>query len=374
MAKKRSNGEGGITYDEARDSYRASITTPEGKRLFKRCKSEEEAVKWKTEQLHNMHTGTFVNPSDLTVGEWTLQWLTTYKKDTVKQRTYERYTSLAKHLALIAGVKLQDLKPLQVQQLYQTLPALSNCTIAKVHKLLKDMYNKAFELEMIQKNIMTVVTPPKFEKKQIETFTKKEIETILSSCKADSIFKKYYPMLLLATHTGMRLGEVLGLQWRDVSLFNSTVHICRSLQCSGSLGLIIETPKTKASIRKIKITEECMNELKKLKAKTKNLDLKQEKLCFVTKNDTPIAPRNFERVWKTLLDENHANVPYRNFHVLRHTHATELLATGDVALSDVAKRLGHSKQTHTLELYSHAMPNHDEIITDTIQKLYVVAK
>ncbi|MBP2631434.1 MAG: integrase family protein [Firmicutes bacterium] len=369
--KKRPNGEGGITYDEIRNSYRASVTTPVGKRLFKRCKTEEEAIKWKTEQLRNMHTGMFIAPSDMTVGEWAVQWLATYKKDTVKQRTYERYTSLAKHLAMIAGVKLQDLTPLQVQQFYQTFPHLSACTVAKVHKILKDMFNKAFELEMIRKNIMTAVKPPKFESKPIETFTREEIDAILNACKSDSILKKYYPTVLLATTTGMRLGEVLGVQWRDINFVDSTIHIRRSLQLSNVLGLILESPKTRASIRKIKITDECKEELKKLRLKVINMDIKQETLCFVTKNDTPIAPRNFERVWKSLLGEKHANIPYRNFHVLRHTHATELLAAG-TPLSDVAKRLGHSKQSHTLELYSHAMPNHDDFIADTIQKLYAV--
>ncbi|QJW48838.1 tyrosine-type recombinase/integrase [bacterium BFN5] len=62
-----------------------------------------------------------------------------------------------------------------------------------------------------------------------------------------------------------------------------------------------------------------------------------------------------------------------NFHCLRHTHATELLSKG-IPLSDVAKRLGHSRQSHTLELYGHAMPRHDELITGTIQQLYVVPK
>ena len=64
MAKnKRANGEGGITYDKSRDSYRASITTPEGKRIFKRFKTEQEAVVWKTSQINSIHKGTFVVPA-----------------------------------------------------------------------------------------------------------------------------------------------------------------------------------------------------------------------------------------------------------------------------------------------------------------------
>ena len=372
VTKKRSIGNGGITFDKDRNAYRTYITTPDGTRLFKRFKEEADAIEWKSTQLHHIHKGTFVQPADITIGEWMIEWLTTYKKDTIKQRTYERYTSLAKHVMAIADYKLQETKPLQVQHFYKSLsPQLSACTIAKVHKLLKDMYNKALELELIQKNIMTIVKPPKFEKKEVETFTLAELDTILSSCKNDAVLKKYYPIILLAATTGMRLGEVLGLQWCDVNFFDSTVYIRKSLQQSSALGLILETPKTKTSIRRIKVTQECIDELKALKSHAKNIDHKQETLCFITRNGTPIAPRNFERVWQLLLDSNHANIDYKNFHVLRHTHATELLGAG-IPLSDVAKRLGHSKQAHTLELYAHAMPNHDEIITNAIQKLYVV--
>ena len=367
---KRKNGEGGISFDKSRNSYRASVIAPDGRRIFKRFKTKEEALSWKNEQLYNMQKGTFVSPSDVLLGEWLLKWLETYKKDTVKQRTYEGYVSLAKHLIPLSKIKLQELKPLNIQEFYQHLK-LSACTINKIHRLLKECYTKAYQLEMVQKNIMPLVKAPKYEAPGIEVFKREEIEQILATCKNHIKLKKYYPLILLMVTTGARLGEILGLRWCDVFLASSEIYIRKSLQKSNSLGLILESPKTKASIRKIKITQEACDELKKLKTKIKNIDLKQEKLCFLTRNATPIAPRNFERAWCDLL--KNANIEYKKLHVLRHTHATELLANG-VALSDVAKRLGHSKQSHTLELYSHALPNHDELIANTIQSLYAVPK
>lgn len=368
---KRKNGEGGISFDKSRNSYRASVTAPDGRRIFKRFKTKEEALNWKNEQLYNMQKGTFVSPSDVLLGEWLLKWLETYKKDTVKQRTYERYVSLAKHLIPLSGFKLQELNAIQVQEFYKTMPNLSACTINKIHKLLKECCTKAYQLEMVQKNIMELVQAPKYEAPGIEVFKKEEIEKILTTCKNHTILNKKYPIILLLVTTGARLGEILGLRWCDVFLASSEIYIRRSLQSSNMLGLILESPKTKASIRKIKITQEACEELKKLKAKTKNIDLKQEKLCFLTRKGTPISPHNFERSWKDLL--RNASVEYKKIHTLRHTHATELLANG-IPLSDVAKRLGHSKQSHTLELYSHALPNHDEIITSAIQQLYSVPK
>ena len=73
--------------------------------------------------------------------------------------------------------------------------------------------------------------------------------------------------------------------------------------------------------------------------------------------------------YQQLLQE--AGVEYKNFHVLRHTMATQLLANG-VSIAEVAKRLGHSKISHTLNLYSHAVPNYDEGIPDIISKAYAL--
>lgn len=368
---KRRNGEGSIYFEKSRGTYRAFITNTEGKRISKRFLIEKDALNWKNEQLHKMAIGTFVNPTALTVGEWIIHWLETYKKDTVRQRTFERYASLSKHLLIIADYKIQDLTPVIVQQLYQNLlDRLSANTIAKVHKLLKDSFNKAAEVSLIEKNIMHMVKPPKFEQKDIEIFTSEEIHKILITIKTTSLLKRYYPMVLLAVTTGMRLGEVLGIRWCDVNFIDNTIFIRTSLQQSNVLGLILEKPKTKAAIRKIRIPSYVMLELKSLKSTQKNIDISQETLCFSTKNNTPISPRNFERFWDALFKKYQLGIPYKKFHTLRHTHATELLAAG-IPLSDVAKRLGHSKQSHTLELYAHAMPNKEQAITDAIENLLI---
>lgn len=375
MAKnKRANGEGGITYDKSRDSYRASITTPEGKRIFKRFKTEQEAVVWKTSQINSIHKGTFVVPSKVTVGEWTIDWLTTYKKGTIAQSTYELYFYLAAHFDSISGITLQELQPAHVQKLYTELSEktkLSQHTIHKVHKLLKNMISKAFHLDMINKNIMLLVTAPKFDKKDIEIFTASEIELILKTCHEHPVLKNRYPAILLAVTTGLRLGEVLGLRWCDVNFISNEIHVRKGLSKTKAHGLVLGPLKTKLSIRKISITPDVAKVLKELKSKTVNIDIKQEKLCFVTRNETPILPRTFERSWSDLLKK--ANVPYKNFHVLRHTHATELLANG-IPIIEVSRRLGHSKVSHTLELYGHAIPNYDNKIAEKVQELYAVPK
>lgn len=175
---------------------------------------------------------------------------------------------------------------------------------------------------MLQKNIMDIVESPKFEKKQIEIFTPDEIEKILRGCHEHPKLSYRCPAISLAATTGMRKGEVLGLRWCDVNLTGNEIHIRRSLQQTHS-GIFLDTPKTKASNRKIGITDAATEALKDLKPNTKNIDIKQENLCFITRNDTPISPRNFERLWNDLL--RYAGVPYKNLHVLRHPYVNPTL-------------------------------------------------
>lgn len=371
VKKKRPNGSGSMYFDKKRQKYWVGIVSPEGKRIGKRFKTSAEALSWKNEQLAEISQGSFVEPSNTTVGEWSITWLMVYKKDTLKRRTYERYLSLLKHLNQISGYKLQELQPVHVQNLYKNLPTLSACTINKVHKILKAMITKACELDMIKKNIMNLVSPPRFERKEIKIFTPQEIERILSVCHETKRFQTYYPMILLAATTGIRIGEALGLRWCDVDSIKNEIFIRHSLQESNEIGSFLETPKTKAGIRKIKLTTEVATVLKKCRQSSKAIDIKQEQFVLTTRNNTPVKPSNFTRAWKYLL--RLANVPYRNFHVLRHTHATELLAAG-VPIVEVSRRLGHSKISHTLELYGHAIPNYENEIANKVKNLYVLPK
>lgn len=212
----------------------------------------------------------------------------------MKQRTYERYKELVAHLKPIANIKLQDLQSVQVQQFYQNIP-LSPCSVHKVHKVLKELYVKAYVLDIVSKDIMKAVVPPRFEQKEIEIFSTKEIELILQTAHDYRGLERYYPIILLAATTGMRLGEVLGLRWCDVFFVTSEIYIRKSLQNSAENGLFLETPKTKAGKRKITLTDDVINVLKEIKKAVPSIDIKQEQQCFLSKRRKPIFPYNVER-------------------------------------------------------------------------------
>lgn len=371
--KRRNNGEGGISYDEARNSYRAYFINPDGKRIFRRFKDFQTANIWKTEQLSQMHKGIYVAPSDVTVADFILTFLAS-KKQAVTLSTYEFYINIAGHLKPLSKIRVQDLNVATIQQLYDNLKTsktIADSTIYKVHKLLKAVLNKAITYKIIRENPCNAVETPRFEKKAIEIFSKEDIELILKTCYNTPTLKQKYPSILLAITTGIRLGELLGLQWRDVNFMTQEIFVQRALHQSRSEGLYIGSTKTKSSVRKIKLTTAMIEELHRLKAERKHISITNDDLVFGTKNNTPTSLRNYERFWTSLLV--HTGLTHKNFHVLRHTHATELLAAG-VPIIEVSRRMGHSKVSHTLDLYGHAIPNYDQHIADKVTQLYAVPK
>ncbi|WP_196603467.1 tyrosine-type recombinase/integrase [Pectinatus haikarae] len=368
MPKNRKHGEGSVSFDNTRKKWQVAFFDTEGKRHYKRFDDEKEARAYLISQINDINKGTFIAPSEITIGNWAVEYLQTYKKNSVKATTYQHYVDQARHLSAIANIRLQDIAARHINKLYVNLQdTLSLHTIHKTHKFLSSIFKKAYETEIIKKNIMLAIPAPKFEKKEIEIFTKEEINNILLTCKKHVLMKQRYPLFLLAVTTGMRLGEILALRWCDVDFKQMEISIKYTLSYLPSVGIQITTPKTKSSIRKIAIPIETVSELRNLKSQVIDININQSTQCFRTKRGKLIYPRNIDRAWEDLL--RCANVPYRKFHALRHTHATTLLAEG-VPIVEVARRLGHAKVAYTLDLYGQAIKGYDKKIADKISTIY----
>ncbi len=361
---RKSNGEGSISFETARNKWRAAITDPKGERIVKRFNTRKEAQEWIAVIKSEIYRNVYVPPSNITVGEWIMVFLETYKAAKIRPKTMDRYIQTAKHLAPIASIPLQQLTAHAVQQLYNTLPEMSPSSKNKVHKLLKAAVTKAHATEVISKNVMLAVDAPSVPKVDVQVFTKEEINTILQTVRSSEYYNKYYPFILLAVTTGARLGELLGLKISKVH--KGYIYIDNSLQYVRGR-LVDMPPKTSASVRRITIAPNVEKLLRTLSASDKVCPF--DGYVFHTKTGTPYSPRNMERTWKNILKA--AKLEHKNFHVLRHTMATQLLANG-ISIAEVAKRLGHSRISHTLNLYSHAIPDYDSGIPNVLEKLYAL--
>ena len=365
MKKTKScNNEGSISYESARKKYRAAITDPQGNRIVKRFQTKQEAMEWLTITKAEIYQDTYIAPSTLTVGEWVLQYLKIYSQPNVKPKTMADYIHTASFLSAISDIPLQKCNTHHAQMFINALPPMASSTKLKVYRLLKAAVKKAYALHIIKDNFMSEVVGPSVEKKEIQVYSQEEIKKILDTVKDHQCFSRYFPLILTAFTTGMRLGEIIALRKHNVS--NGYINVDTSIVYVKNVPYET-TPKTKAGRRKIKI--DAFTEATLRSVMTDKI-ISFDGFVFHTKNGTHFSQRNLTRMWKRV--QEIAEVPHRNFHVIRHTHATQLIANG-IPLPEVSKRLGHSKLSHTLNLYSHAIPEYDNKIADNIPAIFYSA-
>ncbi|WP_225986285.1 site-specific integrase [Psychrobacillus glaciei] len=197
-----------------------------------------------------------------------------------------------------------------------------------------------------------------------------EIQDFLNSCKGE----QHYLTFLLAIYTGMRRGEILGLQWSDIDLQNKIIHVKRSLAYVPKNGYFFTTLKTKKSKRQIPFPNFVLNELVNHKKRVEDWkDLvgnlfEDNNLVISTITGTFQDPRNVVRVMKRIVMRS--KVTNIRFHDIRHTHASLLISLGFDIIT-VSGLMGHSNPKITLEFYAHLLPGAKneiaEIFHDTIQ-------
>lgn len=400
MARKQRNNCGSVYKDVERNQYRAIITLPDGGRISKRFDGPDDAEEWRAEQVDKLYKGKFVKPSDLTLQNWLIKFLSVYKKGNIRERSFDRDISIAKHCKPLADYYIQDLLASDFQSLLNDMKAngFSGETRKKVYNLLNSALTQARIEKVIEINPMESVKAPTVTREEVITFTVEELKRIKEEAKGHRL----YPFLLLAETTGMRLSELMGLRWNDVDFTNKCLYVRQVVQ-RGRNGFVLEDPKSKSSKRKITLPAETLAILKD-KYDNSIRKLYPDKfgdLCFTSEADTPLDPNNFERWWRNIQKKTHPEyqklekakaelkkkgvkvshpdyknlvdlqkrIPHKKFHALRHTHASLLLAN-NVPLIDVSRRLGHAKPSITLDLYGHAMPDHDNIIAGKVSAIY----
>jgi integrase len=224
MAKKNGNGEGGITRHKGSGLYMARYTvqTPTGpKRKTLYGKTRREVDEKLTKAKANRDDGLVFDADNLTVGRYLERWLTDSVRDTVIATTYESYERLIRlHLVPTLGrLKLKNLTTTHVRGLYREKldSGLSPTSVQRVHALLHKALKQAVHDGLVPRNVTEAVKAPRQSRNEIPTLTREQVRIFLSSAKGDRLEALY----LLAIHTGLRQGELLGLKWSDIDLLIS---------------------------------------------------------------------------------------------------------------------------------------------------------
>ena len=373
MPKKKANGEGSIIYETARKKYRAAITDTEGKRVVKRFNKKEEAVQWITEINYEMHKKIYIPKSDITVEEWLIEWIDTFIRPNVKIATYVDYITTAEHIDPISGIYLHDLSAVTVQRFLNNMPPNTSTDRKKrIFRLLKAALKKAVDISLLSRNCLDSLSAPKKETKQIEIFTPDEVNLIFNymcDIKTNYYVRKFFPFIALAFTTGARVGEIMALHWNDIDIAKKELHIRSTLKSLNKIGTVETSAKTESGKRKVIIPDAVMQLLSQKKSNRKIIDFNENDYVFCTKFGGPLDTSNVARMWRSILKG--ANIKYRNFHSIRHTHATELLSNG-MPILEVARRIGHKKASTTLNMYGHVMKNFDEKLAEKIADIYMI--
>lgn len=383
-AGRRGNGEGGI-YQLKDGSWEARIMigrNAEGKPKFKTFTSKKRIV------VANKLAGYIANQKEKepqyacnqTINQWLWSWFESYVDKNVKISTKTSYeTIIRKHLIPYIGhIKLRELKKVDIEDMYQNLlvqgrtdgkGGLSVKTIQNVALVLHKSLDEAMKHEYIIKNPADIANVPTMRsenniKKEVEILTKQEQKALMDVCGDDV----YGMAIKTALFTGLRLGELLGLQWGDIDYNAKTITVSRQVnrlkdyrpnaKAKTRLG-IQEDTKTRSSNRMISLPDQLIELLKRHKEiqsikknewgkSYKNLDM-----IFAREDGYYIDPATFREHYQKKLKK--AGLKHYTFHALRHTFATRALEA-NIPIKVVSQILGHASVQITMDTYSHVLP------------------
>ncbi len=195
--------------------------------------------------------------------------------------------------------------------------------------------------------IPTKVYMPSSEKKELPIFSISQQRTLEKHLIANLTHTSVG--ILITLQTGLRIGEVCALTWEDLDFLNNILYVRATVSRIGNpIGngtiLIIDTPKTKSSVRAIPFRNSLLNALETIKMQTTSKYVISEKTTFM-------SPRTFEYRYHKILKELH--LPNLNYHALRHTFATRCIEYG-VDVKSLSEILGHANVSITLNTYVHS--------------------
>ena len=378
-AKSRADGDGDVFGRKNKagqiTSYRGAYVGPDGRRRYVSGKNKEEARKALREARAGADAGLLFDAGTVTLAGYLDRWLADSVKDTVRQRTYERYESIVRvHIKPSIGrVKLKALTPAHARALYRDKldAGLSPRTVNYVHVTLHKALSQAMSDGLVPRNAAQVKAPRPI-KPEIKPLSPDQARKLIET--AYSTGNRYAALYVLALHTGLREGEMLGLMWDDLDLDASgatpTLQVRRTLSETRT-GHKFELPKSGKG-RSIKLSRKAVEALRSHRARQAGEKLRlgslwqEGGLVFPTTTGTTTSGTNLlGRYFKPLLKR--ADLPAVRLHDLRHTCATILLMAGKHP-KYVQELLGHASISITLDTYSHVIEGMDGGLGDAMDE------
>lgn len=268
-------------------------------------------------------------------------WLSSLNVRESTKRNYEMVLRL--HiLNMIGQIKVKNVTTIIIQSMLNEIPP--SRTKLYVYQTLSAMFSYAEKVGVVMANPVRVLTRPAYNRRQPKFLTEEELLKFLQVANLDWYREFWY----LACTTGMRRGELCGLQWPDIDLEMSRIYVNRQIVKIGGKTSIAE-PKTQSSRRTVPILPSIAAMLRERKRFNEWVFTNAEGTGYV--DPGYIAGDYFKRLWaKTGIEKS------IRFHDLRHT-AASIWLKNNVHPKIVQVLLGHSTISITLDTYSHLLPN-----------------
>ena len=311
--------------------------------------TKREAERKLTQVVRDLDDGTYVGPTRLTLPAYLDQWLQDYVATSVRPRTAQGYESIVRRIKKDLGqVLLINLNAQQVQRYYARLlsDGISAYTVQHYHRLLHQAVGQAVKWDLLPRNVLERVTPPRREKPELRCLNPDEVQTLLQAAAGTDFHLPIY----MAVYTGLRRSEILGLTWGDVDMDARTITVRQTMVSLQGNPTHVGEPKSRKSRRSVSFGSQTKDMLR-----VQSVYEGASQVCS-RRDGTLMRPYTLSHEFKAIAES--CGLKGVRFHDLRHTHASLLLAEG-VPVNVVQARMGHESIQTTVDIYGHVFPASD---------------
>lgn len=294
--------------------------------------------------------------------EWAGIWYRNYVQPYKKISTTQKYRDvLKKHVIPILGyVPVKALNGEIIQRFVCKLnETYSSGTVNTVIAVLLKSLNDARINGVISAGDIPAFHRPQKVLRRVECFNSKEqrsIEKYILESKKKRLFG-----IIICFYTGLRIGELLALEWSDVDLENGRLNVNKSCHygrdVNGVYKRIVEAPKTESSDRIVPIPRELTKYFKMMDT--------GDCLNVVSHNGKPVPTRTYQAAFTSILKK--LGIENRCFHSIRHTFATRALESG-MDVRTLSELMGHKNPSVTLSRYAHSLIEHKTLMMEKLVK------
>ncbi len=386
------------------------------------AEKRKEAERALAEFTVEIERGLVIDGKKITFKDFVERWLKDYAETNLAPKTLFRYKEIldSRIIPSLGHIKIDQLRPTHIIEFENMLRedgirkdgrvgGLSEKTILQHHRIISSILNDAVQWQAIFSNPAARVKPPKVKKNQAKCFDEDQMLILLDALDQLPLdFLKYRVIVDLALGTGLRRGEIMGLEWKDINLDLCTLEVRQASQYLPGQGCFIKDPKNETSKRLISVPAATIALLKKWKAQQaaqrlkvgdlwhdKNEKGEEECWVFITWDGHRMHPDTISKWFpefvrkimihkacngfmqkedychhcdKKVTQKDIIRLPKLSFHSLRHTSATLLIAEG-TDIREVSGRLGHSNTSTTGDIYAHFLKKADQAAAEKLDNL-----